>query len=602
MSTLHAYFLKRDVSQPVAPARNSQVSCASAAASVGISTNASATSTVPSPIVAEDESKNKTCWAMDEKLNIVLYALQHGAGAAMVKYGVKRPTLAVWRRIYQQAEEAALAATPVGAAPMPVDSSVFADKRGKNGRTLPKAVIDEVTASFDRAREKGLAVSRQDLRCKLVASVTTHCPKVLKSQGGWLTAGDEFMATLERELGLSKRRATTAKRADVDKSKWRTIYLARLSTVCRRSNIPLGLVYHVDETSVELVPAAKRTLERRGARVVRIAGSDDKRQVTVMVGGAMDADVLRPQIVFAGKTDRVLPAECHGADLAHSHNHWVTPQTTMQWLDNVLKPAILAKKSALGLLPSHPAVLTWDVYCTHRSREIRAYIATTMPWLQLVYVPANCTNDLQIADVCMNRPLHVRVTKQYEAWVISKYLEDEEDSEAELKLPIAELRQQCVQWVTQALADMKSTRLAAKGITKVGVSTILGDEWPSIIDDLNKQGLLWSTTTSNNVVAYCGNPGIIAPLTGEPPVAQVEFSDSDDSEMLQSTIGHATSSSDTQSTIKRQPSVGHKRKRKQTVQRCTVCRQTGHNRASCSVRPTHFSNIAVAAPSDDASK
>lgn len=103
---------------------------------------------------------------MEDKHEIVVHSLQHGVAAACAKYSVSKSTLAGWRRLYQQAEAAAVEATPTGATPMAVDASIFADKRGRNGRNLPQIVKDEVKASFDRARSRGIAVSRADLRMR----------------------------------------------------------------------------------------------------------------------------------------------------------------------------------------------------------------------------------------------------------------------------------------------------------------------------------------------------------------------------------------------------------------------------------------------------
>ena len=52
----------------------------------------------------------------------------------------------------------------------------------------------------------------------------------------------------------------------------------------------------------------------------------------------------------------------------------------------------------------------------HISKEFRAFLAKKHPYIHLVYVPANCTSKLQVADVALNFPFKHGVKSRFNAW------------------------------------------------------------------------------------------------------------------------------------------------------------------------------------------
>lgn len=78
--------------------------------------------------------------------------------------------------------------------------------------------------------------------------------------------------------------------------------MQRVALICFLKQVPSGLVVNADQTAVLLCSAGKKTYAPRGAKQVRLVGSDDKRQITALLSVSMDGDVLPPQLVFAGTT------------------------------------------------------------------------------------------------------------------------------------------------------------------------------------------------------------------------------------------------------------------------------------------------------------
>ena len=71
--------------------------------------------------------------------------------------------------------------------------------------------------------------------------------------------------------------------------------------------IPTQFVINFDQTGLNIVPVSDWTMEVEGAKRVEVAGKDNKKQITAVLGGSCVEDFLPPQIIYEGKTPRCLP-------------------------------------------------------------------------------------------------------------------------------------------------------------------------------------------------------------------------------------------------------------------------------------------------------
>ena len=58
-------------------------------------------------------------------------------------------------------------------------------------------------------------------------------------------------------------------------------------------------------------------------------------------------------------------------------------------------------------------ILVLDVWSVHKSEEFRLFLRTHHPRIHLVFVPANCTSKLQVADVALQRPFKHAITRRF---------------------------------------------------------------------------------------------------------------------------------------------------------------------------------------------
>ena len=83
------------------------------------------------------------------------------------------------------------------------------------------------------------------------------------------------------------------------------------------------------------------TMELKGSNHVGIAGSDDKRQITLTLVESQSGEILPFQIIYQGKTGRCLPKDAmfpNGFCISYNETHWNNEAETLQLLDDVIKP------------------------------------------------------------------------------------------------------------------------------------------------------------------------------------------------------------------------------------------------------------------------
>lgn len=89
------------------------------------------------------------------------------------------------------------------------------------------------------------------------------------------------------------------------------------------------LIVNWDQTAIQLQFSRHRTLDIKGAKNVRIAGHDDKRNITAVFCCAADGTFLPAQLIYSGKTKRCLPSAVFPAGWLTAFNaaHWPPLET-----------------------------------------------------------------------------------------------------------------------------------------------------------------------------------------------------------------------------------------------------------------------------------
>ena len=127
---------------------------------------------------------------------------------------------------------------------------------------------------------------------------------------------------------VKRKGSTSAKVVPAEFEKICDEFLGRIKTAVTDHSIPSSLIVYSDETSLKLVPQSEWTMEKEGTKKVAFKGSDDKREVTVMLSITPSGVYLPPQVLYQGTTERCHPVYTFpdGWDIWHSKSHWSNEQ------------------------------------------------------------------------------------------------------------------------------------------------------------------------------------------------------------------------------------------------------------------------------------
>ena len=147
-------------------------------------------------------------------------------------------------------------------------------------------------------------------------------------------------------------------------------------------------VVNVDETSCRLLPGQQIGWSRRGVNQAQLRGNA-KEATTFAVAFSMDRGPLDMlvQIVHAGKTDAILPAQPWLGRTHHvtSENGWATTTTILQLTatpDNVLN---LSKEGEAW-------ILVWGMASIHASEATLTAMRAAFPHVVLCFFPPRSTS------------------------------------------------------------------------------------------------------------------------------------------------------------------------------------------------------------------
>jgi hypothetical protein len=181
-------------------------------------------------------------------------------------------------------------------------------------------------------------------------------------------------------------------------------YIRIGSIILNDHSIPPQLVYGLDETSVQFVSQKSRTKCRKGEKKVRVAGiGEDKACITVPLCIKESGEVLPPQYIFTGKTNRCHPAQAPPSGyFTHTHSHWQTPFTLIEFLERIVladRDRVVAERN---LPETQHCLVKLDLHYSHFDEDVLNFMSThrMMP----LFVPAGCTDQLQECDTVLNKP------------------------------------------------------------------------------------------------------------------------------------------------------------------------------------------------------
>ena len=280
---------------------------------------------------------------------------------------------------------------------------------------------------------------------------------------------------LLRRMGFVRRKVTTKAKISVeDFEPIKKDYLLDIEVVVAMDEIPMELIINFDQTGIHYVPVSDWTMAEEGTKRVELVGKDDKRQPTAVLAGSMSGEFLPPQLIYQGKTTRCLPHYDFPSDwhLTISVNHWSNKDTMREYIDHIILSYNKKKREELKLASGYPALLTFDNFKAQCTPGILTLLDQNN--INVVLVPANCTDRLQPLDLSVNRSVKAFLRNQFQTWyakeVCSQLQGRTESKHLDLKLSavkplIAKWMKSCYDYI-KSKPDIVQNSFREAGILK----------------------------------------------------------------------------------------------------------------------------------------
>lgn len=221
------------------------------------------------------------------------------------------------------------------------------------------------------------------------------------------------------------------------------------------------------------MPASHWTMAKKGSKQIPITGLEDKREMTVLLAVSSNGDVLPPQLIYQGRSDRCHPAGVKFPSdwhITHSNNHWANEETMLQYIEKVIGPYMDSCRESLGR-PDQKGLCIYDAFAAHRCDSVRQKLLEH--GLLHVEVPPGCTGELQPLDVTVNRVFKKYMSDMFELWYSDLVASDTEEElqMSKAQFPLTQMKPLHAGWLMASFSKLKQRRaLIMKGFTLSGLS------------------------------------------------------------------------------------------------------------------------------------
>ena len=346
------------------------------------------------------------------------------------------------------------------------------DKGGRPSK-LPPALCEVLATLITSLRSQGLPVTGR-LAMNLFKEALLKEGCVCSISLSW---SHRFLLS----MGLSYKSSTgqsTCMHTPQEKETNIRLLKLRLCWSRHEHSVPPNRVFNIDETARRLLPLPTRSWQRAGERPVVLS---HRAFTTVTLVCSADPSVpLAAQLMFEGKTDRVLPvtAAKENRHVCRNEKHWASQETVFALLQYITN----------GCAP-HDCIVILDMAPVHYAKSLCDRVRAELSTCHLLYVPRGATSYAQPLDISYMRGFKAEVAQFASQALAADLLQDADVRGMIRKLP--KVRNQLVDLVDKALLNMDNGTHHKRGWAHLLCSE---DDFAGCVDEaraLHSANLLW---------------------------------------------------------------------------------------------------------------
>ena len=197
------------------------------------------------------------------------------------------------------------------------------------------------------------------------------------------------------------------------------------------------------------------------------------------MAGTLSGEILPAQVIYKGKTDA-----CHAKynfpkdwDITHTENHWANTETSFRYLDKIIVPYVNRVRDELELPLRQKALIILDFFSAQLSEPFRNRMKEL--GLAYVYVPPNCTSELQPMDLSVQKIIKDKMRDNFESYYAETVAEKLKRGEnIQMNMGMSVLKPLSAKWLVSAVDYVRANpEKVYNGFKKAGIADALNFEF-----------------------------------------------------------------------------------------------------------------------------
>ena len=199
---------------------------------------------------------------------------------------------------------------------------------------------------------------------------------LLPVNGGHIVLTKEWGQYILHHLGYVKGKSNSKTKVTPDDfTQLKSNVLADVRAIVEMEEIPPALILNWDLTGLKYVPVS-----------------------------SLDGSFLPIQLIYCAKTCSCLPPTKLPPDLhiMYSRDHWANESTSKDHVEKNILPYFRMKRQELNLAQDHHPLCIFDNFKGQLTDDVLQLLERNHN--DIVFVPPNCTDHLQLLDLSVNKP------------------------------------------------------------------------------------------------------------------------------------------------------------------------------------------------------